>query len=120
MASTILALEIGNRIAELRIARGWSQTELAKRAGLGSKSLISYYELGERYPSCESVIRLADALGVTTDYLLRGASSEANDGITSETNQQGDTYIRIRPGVLSNTQIEALLALVRKLHDDKD
>lgn len=56
----------------LRAARGtreWSQGDLAKRAGLPPSS-IAHFETGSRKPSFETLRRLANALEVTTDYLL--------------------------------------------------
>lgn len=46
-----------------------SQTDLAKRLNI-TKSVISYYELQERTPSPDVLIRLADIFHVSTDYLL--------------------------------------------------
>lgn len=46
-----------------------SQAELAKSAGL-QPSHVSHFETGRRSPSAENLRALADALGVTTDYLL--------------------------------------------------
>ncbi len=95
----MLAVELGNRIRELRAERGWSQRELARRIGAASKSVISYYELGERFPSYESLIRLSDAFFVTTDYLLRGKESD----------------IRIGVGSLSGEQIDAIQIIIRSM-----
>ena len=46
-----------------------NQGELASRAGLQA-SAISHFETGTRKPSFDNLRRLADALDVTTDYLL--------------------------------------------------
>ena len=56
----------------LRAARGtreWSQSDLAQRAGLPPSS-IAHFETGSRKPSFDTLRRLANALEVTTDYLL--------------------------------------------------
>lgn len=62
------------RLASARDARDISQGELAKKAGLPASS-ISHFEGGGRKPSFDNLNRLADALNVTTDYLL-GRSSD--------------------------------------------
>lgn len=49
--------------------RKLSQTELAERAGF-QPSAVSHFETGRRSPSFDNLKRLADALHVTTDYLL--------------------------------------------------
>ena len=46
-----------------------TQESLAKRIGV-SKSVISYYELGERAPSPEVLLSFAKIFGTSTDYLL--------------------------------------------------
>lgn len=57
------------RLRGAREKRGLNQAELAKRAGL-QDSAISHFETGTRKPSFDTLRRLADALNVTTDYLL--------------------------------------------------
>lgn len=49
--------------------RKWSRAELAERAKLPPSS-IAHFETGSRKPSFETLRRLANALDVTTDYLL--------------------------------------------------
>jgi transcriptional regulator with XRE-family HTH domain len=61
--------DTANRIRGARERRGLKQVELAQRAGL-QPSAISQFENGQREPSPENLCRLADALGVTVDYLL--------------------------------------------------
>ncbi len=56
-------------IREARERRGMKQVELAQRSGL-QPSAISQFETGQREPSPENLCKLADALGVTVDYLL--------------------------------------------------
>ena len=57
------------RLRAARDKRGQSQGELANRAGFQA-SAISHFETGTRRPSFDNLRRLADALDVTTDYLL--------------------------------------------------
>lgn len=68
------------RLRAAREKRGLSQESLAKRAGLQA-SAISHFETGGRRPSFDNLRRLADALDVTTDYLLgRVTDTEALAG----------------------------------------
>ena len=62
---------MGERIAQLRRRQGLSQAKLACALGL-STSTIAMYEQGRREPSVSVLIALADALGVTIDYLITG------------------------------------------------
>lgn len=57
------------RLRAARDLRELKQGELAQKAGLQA-SWISHFETGTRKPSFDNLLRLADALQVTTDYLL--------------------------------------------------
>lgn len=57
------------RLKSARLLRGYSQEQLAERAGMPPSS-IAHFETGTRKPSFESLRKLAIALEITTDYLL--------------------------------------------------
>jgi transcriptional regulator with XRE-family HTH domain len=57
------------RLRAARELRDLNQAELARRAGLQA-SAVSHFETGARKPSFDNLKRLADALNVTTDFLL--------------------------------------------------
>ena len=70
---------LGERMARLRRAKGWNQSELAKRAGTKS-SQISKFETGTYQPRLETLAKLAEALESTTDFLVTGRQpKEARD-----------------------------------------
>ncbi|MBY0282044.1 MAG: helix-turn-helix domain-containing protein [Alphaproteobacteria bacterium] len=60
---------IAKIIADLRKEKGWSQTELATESVV-SREIIGKYERGEAVPSIEFAKRIADAFGVSLDYLV--------------------------------------------------
>ena len=62
-------VNFGDKLRTLRTESGMTQTELAKRLNI-TKSVVSYYELQERTPSPDVLIKLATIFHVTTDYLL--------------------------------------------------
>jgi transcriptional regulator with XRE-family HTH domain len=64
------------RLRELRKQKNLSQTELGQLAEL-HYTHIGRFERGTSRPSGDTLKRLADALGVTSDYLLDGAADEA-------------------------------------------
>jgi transcriptional regulator with XRE-family HTH domain len=57
------------RLKASRRLRKWKQRELASLAGITTSS-IGHLEVGSRKPTFDTLLRLADALEVTTDYLL--------------------------------------------------
>lgn len=65
-------MTIYERIKALRIERGMSQSELAKKVGYEGRSAISKVENGERDISQSMIKKYADALGVTCIYLMYG------------------------------------------------
>ncbi len=73
------AREFGDRLVELRRARGLSQHELSDRTGV-YQSDISDFERGERWPDAPVVAKLADTLNVTTDELLGLSKPKSNGG----------------------------------------
>lgn len=62
-------VDFGNILKELRLQHGMTQKDLAAQIGV-TKSVVSYYELSERSPSPEILIKLANIFHVSTDYLL--------------------------------------------------
>lgn len=59
----------GKRLVQLRYERGLTQTQLAELIGSTQKN-ISHYETVGKLPPAVVVIKLAEALEVSTDQLL--------------------------------------------------
>ena len=70
------------RLREAREIRKHSQITLGRLAGCGQEK-ISFYETGKSKPQYQTLVRLADALQVSTDYLL-GRTDEMEPKITLE------------------------------------
>ena len=62
-------VDFGSTLKRLRLQEGMTQQQLADKLGV-TKSVVSYYELQERYPSPEVLFRMSYIFHVTTDYLL--------------------------------------------------
>lgn len=75
---------IGMRIADLRREIGLTQGELAEKADI-SVVHLSNIELGKKTPGLSTLIRIAEALDVATDWILRantpGTYAVANEKI---------------------------------------
>lgn len=62
-------VRIGQRIREARNEKGWQQAELAFRAGLNS-AYVSHIETGKTKLALPTIVKIANALSVSTDELL--------------------------------------------------
>lgn len=86
-----------NRLREVRETRKISQTILGHLAGCGQEK-ISFYETGKSKSQHQTLVRLADALQVSTDYLL-GRIDEMEQKTTLEdvlTEDEIDLILRYR------------------------
>ena len=81
----MILVDFGSRLKELRTQAGLTQLQLAQRMGI-TKSVVSFYELQERTPSPDVLIKLAGIFRVSTDYLLGLDKRETIDisGISKE------------------------------------
>lgn len=61
------------KLREIRKAKGMTQEQLAKASGI-HRITIAKYEAGKVDPKTENAERLAAALGVTVDDLIKAAS----------------------------------------------
>ncbi len=67
---------IGGRVAFLREKRKWTQKRLAQEAGI-SITFLSEIENDKRTMGSEVLLNIADALGATLDYIIKGGTSNA-------------------------------------------
>ena len=67
-------IDTGERIREVRKARGLNQDQLAELASL-NRVTVAKYESGRIEPGAQALARIADALDVSVDALL-GRSEE--------------------------------------------
>lgn len=58
-----------NRIRDLRLQKGWRQSDLAKILNTAPQS-VARYETGERGLDVDTICQLCDIFGCTADYLL--------------------------------------------------
>ncbi|MGZ3237510.1 MAG: helix-turn-helix domain-containing protein [Burkholderiaceae bacterium] len=70
---------VGDRIRERRIELKWTQETLATKAGI-SKGFLSDVETGKRNVSAENLLCIAQELGVSLDFLMKGGQSTPKSG----------------------------------------
>ena len=74
---------IGQRIADYRRKRGYTQQYLAEAADI-SHTYVSHIECGRKCASLATIIRLAGALDVRIEQILTEDDSDDQDGLLSE------------------------------------
>ncbi|WP_338134409.1 helix-turn-helix transcriptional regulator [Cohnella candidum] len=79
-------MNMGERLRELRLRRNISQEEVARHIGI-TRSAYSHYEINNRQPVYETLIKLAAFFDVSLDYMIGGTSSKHK----SETSDTQDT-----------------------------
>ena len=71
-------MDFGRKLKELRMSAGLTQAQLGEMIGV-TKSVISFYELQERSPSPDVLIKMSQVFHVSTDYLLGLSAKETTD-----------------------------------------
>lgn len=82
-----LDMNTGTIISQLRDKNGFSQSDLAEKSQV-SRVMIGKYERGEAVPSIDAAKKIADALGVSLDYLVGETSQTSFDKRTLERIQE--------------------------------
>ncbi|RDY22846.1 XRE family transcriptional regulator [Romboutsia maritimum] len=104
------------RLKILREEKDLKQFELAKLLDL-APSTISMYEQGKRYADQNTLLKLADFFGVTTDFLL-GKSNIKNINETDECMNEVLEVFKDYKG-LSEDNKQIIIQLIKKLNNDK-
>jgi transcriptional regulator with XRE-family HTH domain len=73
MSNANIAARLRANLVALREKRTLTQAELGARAKIAAAS-ISHFETGQRQPSLDSLVKLADALDTSIDGLLGRAN----------------------------------------------
>lgn len=68
----------GERLKELRKSSNISQEKIGEYLGVTSNAVYSW-ETGKSQPSIETITKIADYFGVTTDFLLGYDKNYSND-----------------------------------------
>ena len=78
-------MDFGKTLKNLRKQYGLTQAQLGQQIGV-TKSVISFYELRERTPSPDILVKIASVFHCSTDYLLGIEKKKSIDisGLTEE------------------------------------
>lgn len=97
----------GERIKELREAKGWTQEELATALGYKNRSTINKFEKDICETRLSTLKKIARALDADPDYLIFGDDSDKREEIERLFNQ------------LTESQQDAVLNFLRSLTEDR-
>jgi transcriptional regulator with XRE-family HTH domain len=122
MQDSELRRAFGARVKQLRKQRHWTQKELARKVEIRFQ-LLNKYEGGQHIPSAETLIRLAEALDTSLDYLLTGNPVEDSPLASSRLFQRfktleglakedQDAVITLIDAVIAKHRMEAALTPV--------
>jgi len=76
-------MNFSNRLKQCRNKKGWTQESISRRLKI-KRSTYAKYETGENQPDQNTLIKLADLFGITTDYLLGRENKNAFDCFDNE------------------------------------
>jgi len=85
-------MTIGEKILNLRKARGWSQEELAEHVGV-TRQAVSRWESDSAKPDADKIIAVCDLFGVSADYLLRDIAGMALEETPAKQEKYGKNTI---------------------------
>lgn len=112
MADEIAEDSVGGRIRLVRTKRGWSLEQLAEKAGI-SKSFLWEVERGSDIGG-ERLLRVANALDASLDYLMRGQLSD-DESKTSTVEIPAEVDELAKQAGLTYRQTLALLEIDRSV-----
>lgn len=94
-----------DKVKEHRGRLGLSQKQLAEKAGIGFRTIVTY-ESGERFPQPAQLYKLARALEVSTEYLRDDSIEDPSYGIDRMDYVE---EVRHRSGNKEATDLEKML-----------
>jgi transcriptional regulator with XRE-family HTH domain len=115
--------QLGERIKELRIGRGWSLRQLARQSGI-SHTHVAQIERGEvKEPSVLKVVAIATTFGVSVESLIVGPTEAERPPVQPEI-----AIDRVRADLLALAALDAeslevaatIIALLRKRAEKHD
>lgn len=106
------------KIRELRKKCGITMKELGAAIGV-AESTISQYETGKRQPDYETLLKIAEFFGVTTDYLLTGEDTKKapTDGERDMTMDDFTYAMQNEAKDLTDMDKQILLSMAKQLND---
>ncbi|PFI78854.1 helix-turn-helix domain-containing protein [Bacillus cereus] len=108
------------RLSKLRKNKKWSLQDTADQLGI-AKSTYAGYETGYRWPSLQSLSKIADLFDTSVDYILGRTDDSRSKGVIeiAELMKNPDKTISIDGESLSTDEIIEFIAFVRSKRELK-
>ncbi len=74
----------GQKVRKLRTGHGWSQDKFGEMVGIHGRH-VGKYETGKAMPNADTIVKIAQALNVSIDFLLRNdLKNTASDDVLTD------------------------------------
>jgi XRE family transcriptional regulator, regulator of sulfur utilization len=105
--SESIASCLATNLRSIRESRGWSQQQLADNSGV-PRPTVAHLESGDGNPTLSVLMRVAKALGVSIEHLVRSAAKglEILEGEALPTRPRGQALSRRLHAEVSGTEVE--------------
>lgn len=80
-------INIGNRLKEARLKKGFTQKDLSNISGIHI-TYISEMERGVKMPSINTFVKIIEALDISADYVLRNNISSGRGYVFDEVTER--------------------------------
>lgn len=109
---------LAERLRQMRLDRGWSQAQLAKRARI-NRNVVNTTEHGRSYPNADNLGRMAAALGVPVEDLtgrsvasLRALPAAVRACALETAREPGYSWVQVNRLVRTATALAVMRLLV--------
>ncbi|WP_422445628.1 helix-turn-helix domain-containing protein [Thermoanaerobacterium sp. DL9XJH110] len=109
-----MKMNFGEKLKKLRNERKMTQKELAERIGV-SRATIAGYETKGKEPPYSTLIKLAEVLNCSIDYLLENSVNIKNENNINTDNQNLNHYYTV---ISRRKDLQQLLKETEKLSPD--
>ncbi|WP_353057709.1 helix-turn-helix domain-containing protein [Paenibacillus pasadenensis] len=107
-----MTMTMGDRLRELRLSKNMSQEEVSRKIGI-TRSAYSHYEINNRQPVYETLMKLAAFFEVSLDYMIGGDQNQSDNLLSTETLDLIQKLNRMEPDKRKKS-IDKMMELLRQ------
>ena len=112
-------MTFSEKISALRKQKGWSQEELAEKL-MVTRQAVSKWESAQSMPDLDKLVQLSEALGVSTDYLLKDDQAQSATAPAAEeqtvkprrvTQEEAKRFLQLQTAAIPKTTLAVALCV---------